>query len=398
MATGVVIVPGFNGSRLVYNRPDTRCTPPRQQNAALYVPPLFGNSQHKTGEWVASMRADLRYDRKSGDVEYQVSNGAKVYRDPPHNLDSVRDLLPFESLDRYLPSHVADALNDQFSYRYMSDVIDAAHSVYGTDGVTAVPYDFRKVFESDTFHAFQREFCHACESRGKTHVVAHSLGGMLVYHALVSKGNPWVRDHIESLTLASVPWGGVASLIKAIISGYYYIPSLKAEYGQMVRNYSGFAACLPNRYGFPEGMTVALDRSSGNAYACNDASLYELCAKVQADTANVRTLLFPQISAVLSSFEAAPLDTRVTCVYSGGRPTELSFEYEEISEGMQNDPVQVLRTQGDGLVTFNSLCSMKRLQDAYTYVEYMDDRVGHTNLLSYLPFLDLLQRTWKPEQ
>lgn len=393
---GVVFVPGFNGSKMI------RKADPAY-NASFYNH-LSGSRQISVLQWRDEMK--VKFKKHKGDDHHQlytVSDDIYVDRSNMFDVSNIRDLShELENIDRLISKfRLPDLINQNFAYKYFGPAIDALKEIGLQEDISiaAVPYDFRTILlpsELEKFDANLKEICEQLKGNcngEKTTLVCHSLGGLLAYRFLAHIDRNWLKDHIKTVVTISTPYGGVSSLYRCMISGYYYISMYKTIYGHMIREFSGFIACLPNSYSFQED-TLVFEQCSQKKYGRKQ--LRQLCEAIDSPTYEIQQFFKPSLHEIYSSLNISlPSEIPVITVYANGQATESAYVYSSLKRGLNNDPIKVYTEPGDGLVTEKSLNVLYNLHkkkcENYSLLQIADDQVGHTNIIMHPKIIELLK-------
>lgn len=393
---GVVFIPGFNGSKMI------RTSDP-MYNATFYTH-LPGSRRISVTQWRNEMKVLFQSKTKS----YTVSDDIRVDCSNPYDLTSIRDLShELDNVDKLikkfkLPTAVNHFIKQYFSYEYFGPVIDALKKKDSHLTMACVPYDFRTILLPQDLAKFDQALKHLCEdvkqksANEKTIIICHSLGGLLGYRFLATCDPLWVKDNIKAFVSISTPYGGISSLYRCMISGYYYIYMYKSIYGNLIREFSGFIACLPNLYAYGNDDVLVWDQCARKGYTRRD--LQHLCATIGAPTYDIQQFFAQSLKEIHQSMQIAlPSSIPVVSIFTSNENTESSFVYSALKKGFNNDPVETFTEPGDGLVIKKSLCALYEIHKNnnlnYSFVDIQDNQslLGHTSIIMHPKVIAVLK-------
>lgn len=416
---GIVFVPGFNGSRLQHHKYNKVAKDVYRKdvkyNMSVYTGLLTNISMN---EWMD----DFKVVYNPFTNKYESKEPIFIGESNVYDLDSVRNLsFELETVDRilkhisFIPNSMYDFVHHKYAYRYFDSMIKTVkkNKYYEGRTIMAMPYDFRLILQEGVFDKYMESIRMGCEemlleNSEKHTVICHSMGGLLMYYFLVCHvSSEWVEKHISNVVFVSVPWGGVASILKCILHGYHYLPQYRLQYRELITKFDGFHLCLPNRYGFDEKEVVLMTKTRN--YTCMEVDeLYE----DMDDMGSLHSLLHSKENndkVIQSLTQRIPKGTSVHVVYNTSVNTPKSFTSNTPIEQLSNSTTSKTKINyesdtsstncsGDGLVTKSSLDALKRLHrfaPNYHFYEFSNIpkkmNITHTNILDYTPVLNLIQ-------
>ena len=214
-------------------------------------------------------------------------------------------------------------------------------------------------------------------SRRRVVLVAHSLGGLMTNHFLVSMSRAWKRKYVRRFVPVAVPWSGSVKALYLFTTGRVANSSLinPKEHRRMMRTWETAAITLPSGrvWNRTEPLLVTGD---GLAYTTDDMRAY--FAAVGEPAAYEGYAHFRDADGLL-----AHPGVNVSLVYSSGVPT---IERVEFAPGIRfPDGMPALEYgAGDGSVNARSLTAARHWGrvPGYEYAEHEEMDADHLDVLS----------------
>ncbi|CAN6324155.1 unnamed protein product [Urochloa humidicola] len=317
------------------------------------------------------------YDSRSGDY---------------YNVPGVKTRVPYFGSVRGL--RFPDP--DDKSFSYMDIFVSRLERMGYREGETlfGAPYDFRYAvtpgIRSSVGAAFFRRLKSLVERASRRNggrpvtIVAHSLGGPLAHHFLTQRPLPWRRRFVRRFVPVAAPWGGVVSVMYALIYGNNLNLSidamaLRSEY----RSLQSSLWLLPTHRVF--GRTPLVTTRSRNY----SASAGEMSAFL--DDIGLEDAVEPY-NSMASMCRKLPASPRVpvSCVVGVGMGTLERMVYAGDGDLDRQTPAMVM---GDGgLVNLASLVAIDRAwrrPGAYFRMDKVRN-VSHTDLMKDERALDVI--------
>jgi RNAse (barnase) inhibitor barstar len=158
----------------------------------------------------------------------------------------------------------------------------------------------------------------------------------------------------------------------------------------MIREFSGFIACLPNKYAYDESTIFVDDPCSNKKYTNSAEDFQSLCEVINSPTHDIKEFFQEQLDDLYDAL-ATVLEVPVTTIYTNGESTESSYVYASLKRGINQDPVKVHTQPGDGLVTEHSLSVLFRMHQHHNVKKIIVKQSNHTSLVMHPKVIDVIK-------
>ena len=376
----IVIIPGLGGSLLVNIDNPKKNIFNREviNNRWININPF---SQKSIIKWKKDMYSEFEYNSNNKIIGYKNYKREII----PYDMFGINGIQNLVGDFELLNDNQKNIFEKLFRYKYFEKLNTNLLSFGYTPNkdLIGVPWDFRLFLDSKIrsfiFIYLKYKIEKIVEyNEDKAIIVTHSLGGILIklfLEEINKTDREWSNKYIEDIFLLNVPYSGTPSAIKAILIGEAYVPFTNNLFVNEMRNNSGIIMSIPNNISYTKkdifwscdtGEQITLD----NIY---DNSINNIAFKAWKD------MYYNKIKLV-----AKKNNTKVTVINSFGIDTPECY----LSKTLNDMPYKILNTNGDGIVTKNSLESYKNIFTNYDSL--ILENVEHTEIISHPIFLESL--------
>ena len=226
-----------------------------------------------------------------------------------------------------------------------------------------------------------------CLNNKRVVIIAHSLGGLLMYIMLVEYcTQQWKEKYIDRLITVSAPFGGCSVSLKAVLSGYDKLPgTLKHRYKKAFKSATGIVYTFPNEHSYAMHETLFEDKDNGKAYKLGSDDIVpdivpDVLHKVWQENANDYVASYLKNTGVPTTIVVATDDM-----------AEHSYKYKDLRNSDVAEPISTSYKQGDTLIPHTSLSIHVQKGCLYSNYSYYEiSNAEHTKILGDKRFLKMV--------